>query len=87
MNGAGLRGTGLLKASDMADSKAKCCGGQRPPENFYFLGQAYIFNVDRAKRLVADGRAAVEVEEESWNSASAPRFTAVADGIREPLGT
>ncbi len=48
----------------MSDGKPKCCSGERGEEVFRFLGGQLVFDVARAKRLVADGRAAEEVEGE-----------------------
>ncbi len=48
----------------MSDGKPKCCNGERGEEVFRFLGGQLVFDVARAKQLVADGRAAEEVEGE-----------------------
>ena len=49
----------------MCNEKPKCCGGEKGDEIFFFLGNAYVFNVILANELVQDGREPVEVEEES----------------------
>jgi hypothetical protein len=49
----------------MSEPKPACCNGELKDEIFYFLGYAYVFDVDRANRMVRDGREPVEVEEES----------------------
>src|SRR5690349_17755266 len=41
---------------------SRCRGGR---ETFWYLEHLYLFDVDRARALAADGREPVEVEEES----------------------
>jgi glutamate-1-semialdehyde 2,1-aminomutase len=44
------------------DNCPRCRGG---PETFYYLGGQYLYDVDRARELVQDGRETVEVDEDT----------------------
>ncbi len=50
----------------MSDANEPACSHCRSgSETFSYLGGAYLFDVDAAREMVADGRAPVEVEDDS----------------------
>ncbi len=51
----------------MSDAEFKTAGSNHrsEPETFWYMAHKYLFNVDHAMRIVADGRETVELDEES----------------------
>jgi len=45
-------------------SKSTCRNCASGPETFWYMAHKYLFDVDHARRLVADGRESVELDED-----------------------
>jgi hypothetical protein len=52
-------------AASQSEAKPACCSGPCEEEIFHLFGYCWVFNVNLANEMVRDGRAPVELEEES----------------------
>ncbi len=54
-----------MASAEPTNSECRICRNLKGAETYRYLRDAYVFDVDRARVLVADGREPVELEEES----------------------